>query len=710
MNESDIRAHAVRDQLVRILADPQFARSPRLSRFLTFLVEEKLSSRSHELKEYTVGLLVFDKPASFDPKSDSSVRTEAVKLRAKLTRYYEAQGRDDPVIITVPKGSYIAEFQHRETLPSSQIDPPFSPPVRKPRRRMALFIAALLGFLFPAALLINSTRPESPAKARVVPLTTYPGHEYGGRFSPDGSQFVFMWDGEHSDNMDIYVRLVEAEPPLRLTSDPAKDWVPAWSPDGNWIAFIREPWGRGEVRLIRPLGGPERLVGRSRGGAWLAWSPDSKLLAMADRVTDRSPLAIVLIEIATGKRRQLTFPPISGNGDANFSFAPDGKKMAFIREDHGQDLYVVDVRGGEPRRLTKGLGLLYGVDWMPDGRSLVFSRLDDREAHLWELPLTRLLLQPQPRRMQSVKVQAEYPNVFRGVRGRSPKVIFESSDDDVDLWTTDIGPGHIAESPRRFPANSTQADENPQYSPDGRRIVFASSRSGSAELWLCLADGSQLQQLTHLSTALLGCPRWAPDGKKIAFDSFEGTEGQVLTIDVDTRQVQQLTAGHEGEVRPSWSADGNWIYFRTARSGREEIWKRPSAGGEPTQVTLNGGSEIFESSEMGQIFYCKRWDKMGLWRMPVGGGPETLVHPLVGQGWWEGAKSGIYFLENIPNTSDSALRKIRFPNYDIVQLAIIRGPLPLHTPILAVSPDETQLTYAKFEHLRKGLMMLDYLP
>ena len=104
----------VRAELDRILASQVFVKSPRMSRFLKFVVDETLAGTGNRIKEYVVGLEVFDKRPDFDPQTDSSVRTEASKLRARLDRYYDREGLDDPVTISIPKGSYIPVFGDRD--------------------------------------------------------------------------------------------------------------------------------------------------------------------------------------------------------------------------------------------------------------------------------------------------------------------------------------------------------------------------------------------------------------------------------------------------------------------------------------------------------------------------------------------------------------------------------------------------------------------
>lgn len=103
----------VHPQLDRILRHPLFFRSERLRRFLEFTIGYRLAGRSHELKEYVLGIEVFDRPAAHDPRIDPIVRVEARRLRAKLRAYYDSDGAQDKVIIDYPRGSYVPEFRLR---------------------------------------------------------------------------------------------------------------------------------------------------------------------------------------------------------------------------------------------------------------------------------------------------------------------------------------------------------------------------------------------------------------------------------------------------------------------------------------------------------------------------------------------------------------------------------------------------------------------
>ncbi len=97
----------------QILRSRVFIQSHRIRRFLQFIVEESLLGQPHRLKEYPIGLEVFDRREAFDPRVDSIVRVEARRLRNKLEEYYRTEGRDDHVRILLRKGSYMPIFEHR---------------------------------------------------------------------------------------------------------------------------------------------------------------------------------------------------------------------------------------------------------------------------------------------------------------------------------------------------------------------------------------------------------------------------------------------------------------------------------------------------------------------------------------------------------------------------------------------------------------------
>jgi serine/threonine-protein kinase len=105
---------SVREHLERILISPAFQQCDRLKRFLKFIVLEAVAGRRHELKEYVIGVHVFGKEDTFDPRTDPIVRVQARRLRAKLVRYYREGGRADETVIELPKGGYAPVFKQRD--------------------------------------------------------------------------------------------------------------------------------------------------------------------------------------------------------------------------------------------------------------------------------------------------------------------------------------------------------------------------------------------------------------------------------------------------------------------------------------------------------------------------------------------------------------------------------------------------------------------
>src|SRR5205085_4836196 len=103
-----------RAQLERVLTSVTFRQVDRLKRFLNFSVSEALAGRGDQLKEYVIGVQVFDKDSSFDPRADPIVRVQARRLRARLVRYYREEGSSDALVIELPKGGYTPVFKNRD--------------------------------------------------------------------------------------------------------------------------------------------------------------------------------------------------------------------------------------------------------------------------------------------------------------------------------------------------------------------------------------------------------------------------------------------------------------------------------------------------------------------------------------------------------------------------------------------------------------------
>jgi Tol biopolymer transport system component len=259
---------------------------------------------------------------------------------------------------------------------------------------------------------------------------------------------------------------------------------------------------------------------------------------------------------------------------------------------------------------------------------------------------------------------------------------------------------------------STFQDHSPRYSPDGKRIVFRSTRSGSPEIWVCESDGSNLSKLTSFGGSNAGSPSWSPDGRQIAFDgSIEGSY-DIYVINASGGKPRRLTADSSVDARPSWSRDGQWVYFGSNRSGTWQVWKSPSAGGPAAPVTQQGGYEAFESADGKFLYYTKSLDlnpslkPSGIWRMPVTGGAEIRILDQVRQGYWAVLEQGLYFL-NPTASPHTTIEFFSFATARRTQLAVIEKELFWGAPGFAVSPDGRWMLLSMSDQSESDIMLME---
>jgi adenylate cyclase len=167
---------AVRGQLEKVLSSPQFARADRSRRFVQYVVEQVLAGNGEQLKETVIGAAVFKRPADYDPRNDSIVRMEAGKLRVRLKEHYLGAGKADPILIDLPKGSYVPALLQVQSNGAV-------PVVATARsRRLWLVLAATLASVLLAAILWK-LRPAPISSIAVLPLVNLspdPDTEYFG--------------------------------------------------------------------------------------------------------------------------------------------------------------------------------------------------------------------------------------------------------------------------------------------------------------------------------------------------------------------------------------------------------------------------------------------------------------------------------------------------------------------------------------------------
>ncbi|HEY3744036.1 MAG TPA: protein kinase [Bryobacteraceae bacterium] len=572
---------------------------------------------------------------------------------------------------------------------------------RFPRRRIAAAAAGLLVLGGAAGAGIWLRGREDPIVASApYALTTYSGLESQPAFSPDGTRIVFVWSGPQDDNPDIYVRsLAQGGDPRRLTTDPRAEFSPAWSPDGASIAYMRRATdgGASQVIVVPAAGGAERVVGSvvdPMGYRGMAWWPDSQSLIVRDAVGQGRPLVRLFI----GDGRKQTLTASFGTQDFRPSVSPDGRSMAFLRQQ--RDRWMVCRIGlpNGPENCMEWKAKANSIAWYGDSLHLLVS--DPRG--LWAERL-EAAGHGVPTRLQEgafVDLATDRP---------ARHLAFARNYLDLNIWRLDFATGRSARV-----AMSSEEDSDADYSPDGRLIVFRSNRTGTYELYISQPDGANVRQLTSLGIDL-GSPRWSPDGKWIAFDAADFPQagsGAIVTVSslylipAEGGAGRQLTGDRTETMVPNWSRDGKWIYYMEDPGGHRETWKLAVDGGAKVQVSKEEMFDVAESADSRWLYYARPATERGVWRRAAEGGPEELVkgtEDLVFRSF-DLRGNQLYFLRAGPqpgfvvkNLDTGAIRLLGPP-----PTRVFNGPR-----VLAASPDGRSLLYVQEDLSLGDLMMLD---
>ena len=551
----------------------------------------------------------------------------------------------------------------------------------------------------------------------VSPLTSYPGLELDPAFSPDGNRLAFAWDGGKPGNLDIYVKTLPDGDPVRFTSDPGDERSPAWSPDGRYIAFIHRGADNEGIFVSGISGRLSHKVAdcvqsssapyTSRGdlallkSTSLTWMPDSKSLGFVGEDPESGRKAIYTVPRDSGEPRRLTSPGPAA--DDNFpAMSPDGRLLAFLRSHHNaaEEILVVPLTGGKSRQLIGDLHDTLGLTWARDGKDLLaLTRRDGNPSAWWRISLAGGAVT----RVKDLTANASSPSVSPAHN----QLAYAERSTDTNIWRLELShPGGAFFS--KWIA-STRQDHSPDMSPDGRMIVFISNRSGQDNVWVCDRDGSRARQITSSRGAPVGTPRWSPDSTSIAFDSSLSAKSDIYIVSREGGSLRRLTNDLASDSVPSWSRDGNYIYFRSLRSGQDQIWKMPARGGQPVQITRHGGMDAFESPDGKFLYFTKDRGPGGIWRIPVDGGEEKPVPELANAGYWRYwamGSHGLYFIAH-ESAPPYPLKVFDFSTGTVAQLAVMEKEPLWWVPGLSVSPDERSCLYSKLDASGSDIMMLD---
>lgn len=562
-----------------------------------------------------------------------------------------------------------------------------------------ILLAGLLsGYLYRQSRQ-NRSAGNSPS---VQPIVTIPGLKGDLAFSRDGKILAFTSEGDSLDSQNIYLNLRPGQEPTRLTTHPYNDHSLAWSPDNTRIAFLRSGNRidrKNQLFVIPVSGGRETEIARVWHG--LDWAPDGQNLAICDNEGNGSPTGIYLLSIDGTKRLPVSQPPAGENiFDSDPKFSPNGSEIAFTRwtSNSNSDLFVVDLQSRKLRQLTSDRIRIGSIQWTANGKELLFVSNRSGNYRVWKIAR-----------------EGGAPTPVEGFLGEVNRLAVSPLDEslaytrlfsDTNIIVENLaGRGIAAGAGLPCTVNSTRADDSPQFSPDGSRFAFMSSRSGFEEIWIANSDCSQPTQLTKFNQLGVGSPRWSPDGRSIVFDRHLNEQSDIFTIEIASGEVRQLTNHPAPDFLPSWSADGREIFFCSERAAITQIWKIPVTGGEPVMVTRYGGRESWAGPD-GRTLYFSRFDH--LWKLDLATSEEWRIDELkdhpVGR-YWTVQGSGLYYLtREIGNKS-------RVHRLDLVtrQNSTVRefpSSPARFVPGLSISPDEGRVVISLITYQSSDISLL----
>ncbi len=649
------------------------------------------------------------------------------RLRKKLEA---ASGNHELIIETLPKRGYrflpvvtriensptalvieeetLQHFRIEETISvddAQEIQPSMPlalPPAQVKRPRSWLLFA--LGTALCAAIALaayqyffRNSEPKIIMFTKIAPFSGLPGREEMPAFSPDSKQIVFVWNGGEGENFDVYVKLIGAGEPVRLTNTAEDESNPIFSPDNRSIAFVRSFKTHDEVILISAMGGAERKIGEvSSGRASISFAPDGNFLAIVDKNSAENSVGIFLLDWQTGERRQLT-SPTEKIVDNTPRFSPDGANVAFLRsfDNVMQELFIIPTNGGAARQMTFDKTIIRSLAWSADGQNIIFvSMRSNNQPNLWQIA-AKGADKPQLISTNSKNIR----NTAVSPDGRN--IAFIDEVEDVNIWQ--IGQQN---TPSRKFIESVTFEHSQQFSPDGKRVVFVSDRTGNGEVWIADASGKNQRQLTTSPTNV-GSPRFSPDGKFIVYGS---QNDEIFVISVEGGTPRRLISGDgKNNILPTWSADGAFIYFATNRTGELQLWKIASDGnGEAVQITKQGAFESFAAPDGKSIYYSKP-NGIGLWRVSLESGEELPVAELSEAAFrrsWTVTKNGIYYIAYSSNPP----YKIKF--YDFINRQTKELALTDKTPILfssglSATDDGKTILYAQTDQNASSILLAE---
>ena len=508
--------------------------------------------------------------------------------------------RESRFIETLPKVGYRLVAPVVPTAPVAP--PPAADPARAPappapgappRRRTVAWSAAVV-LLLALGLTVAVQRAPAPAEplqarlerqlARAEPFASGDALELAPRFSPDGKEVAYA----AADDAHASIVIAAVGGTARRTLGEAADanLSPVFLPGGARIAYYRRTPAADCAIVAETVatGARQTLVDCARRPQpRFDVSPDGRTLVYVGTVRPQFPAGLVLRDLATGAERVLTAPEPQMGDDLHPRFSPDGARIAFFRGTAShRDVWIVDVaQGAQPRSANSPRGLTYGAAWMgPAGPLLV--------AADWFGQRTLNLLDVERGTAAVVGARgARFPDV-----DRAGAIVYESATFAANLHEVDLA---APDRPARTLWPSTRYSNQPEYSPDGTRVVFASNRDGASGLFVGV-PGADAARLPLSADYVYLRPHWSHDGRAVyAIRASRREDGarvqQAIRVAVPDGAVEVLAALGDDVFDVREADAGRTLVVGEVAGNAARILRAPAAGGAAERLPLPLASE-----------------------------------------------------------------------------------------------------------------------
>lgn len=412
----------------------------------------------------------------------------------------------------------------------------------------------------PATVAAPTSTVSSPPQPKVTlrQVTDAAGFEIQPTLSPDGTTVIYS--AGTTAGLDIFSLRIGGVNSANLTADAAlDDHNPAFSPDGQSIAFRSERDGGGLFVMGATGESPRRITTE---GFNPAWSPDGKSIVFAsegiiDPLSRTTLSRLSTVDLATGKIAVIC------PGDAvQPSWSPSGARIAYwgMRSGGQRDLYTIPAAGGESVAVMDDAPLDWSPAWSPDGKHLYFISDRGGSNDIWRIPIDEATggTKGPP---EAITRAPGTTISFLSIAAQRPRLAFMTG-----AWTArvmrldiDLAAG-TANNPPRPLVTTTTASFFCSISPDGKSVAYTGGRGGNEDIFIANADGTGRRRLTSDAAKDRG-PAWMPDGKSLLFYSDRDGTYHIWSVRTDGSGLSRITSDPDGATNTTLSRDGRWLAY-----------------------------------------------------------------------------------------------------------------------------------------------------